>query len=79
MRLFSIEDAAVVVVWPRIVVEGAGPPSRSRFAVRQKLRPERLVLWLFARCVQQSPDWTELLEVARRLDPDVGASGPLPS
>ncbi len=25
----SIEDAAVVV-WPRIVVEGAGPPSRGK-------------------------------------------------
>jgi hypothetical protein len=33
------------------------------------LDPERLVLWLFARCVQQSPDWPGLSEVARRLDP----------
>lgn len=29
----------------------------------------RLRLWLFARCVQESPDWPGLAEVARRLAP----------
>lgn len=28
---------------------------------------ERLLLWLFARCVQESPDWPSLAEVARRI------------
>ena len=31
--------------------------------------PERLLLWLFARCVQESPEWPELAEVARRIAP----------
>ena len=30
----------------------------------------RLALWLFARCVQESPDWPALLEVARRIRPN---------
>ncbi|MGO9196785.1 MAG: aminoglycoside phosphotransferase family protein [Acidimicrobiales bacterium] len=30
---------------------------------------ERLVLWLFARCVQESPDWPYLAEIARRIAP----------
>jgi len=29
----------------------------------------RLLLWLFARCVQEAPDWPSLLEVARRIAP----------
>jgi streptomycin 6-kinase len=33
------------------------------------LDPERLLAWLFARCVQESPDWPELAEVARRIAP----------
>jgi streptomycin 6-kinase len=33
------------------------------------LDPERLVLWLFARCVQESPDSPILAEVARRIAP----------
>lgn len=33
------------------------------------LDPERLRLWLFARCVQESPDHPELGDVARRLAP----------
>lgn len=31
------------------------------------LDPDRLRLWLFARCVQESPDWPTLAEVAMRL------------
>jgi streptomycin 6-kinase len=30
---------------------------------------ERLLLWLFARCVQESPDWPTLAETARRVAP----------
>lgn len=30
---------------------------------------ERLTLWLFARCVQESPEWPALGEVARRIAP----------
>jgi streptomycin 6-kinase len=30
---------------------------------------ERLLLWLFARCVQESPEWPALAEVARRIAP----------
>jgi streptomycin 6-kinase len=33
------------------------------------LDPERLLLWLFARCVQESPGWPGLAEVARRIAP----------
>ncbi len=33
------------------------------------LDPERLLLWMFARCVQESPDWPALGEVARRIAP----------
>jgi streptomycin 6-kinase len=33
------------------------------------LDPERLLVWLFARCVQESPDWPELAEVAPRIAP----------
>lgn len=33
------------------------------------LEPDRLQLWLFARCVQESPDSPRLAEVARRLAP----------
>jgi streptomycin 6-kinase len=31
------------------------------------LERDRVLLWLFARCVQESPDWPELAEVARRI------------
>jgi len=31
--------------------------------------PDRLLLWLFARCVQESPDWPGLADVARRIAP----------
>jgi streptomycin 6-kinase len=34
-----------------------------------ELDHERLLLWLFARCVQESPDWPALADVARRLAP----------
>jgi streptomycin 6-kinase len=30
---------------------------------------DRLLLWLFARCVQESPEWPSLVEVARRIAP----------
>jgi streptomycin 6-kinase len=33
------------------------------------LDAERLLLWLFARCVQESPDWPALADVARRIAP----------
>lgn len=33
------------------------------------LDADRLLLWLFARCVQESPDWPDLSEVARRIAP----------
>jgi streptomycin 6-kinase len=33
------------------------------------LDSDRLLLWLFARCVQESPDWPALAEVARRIAP----------
>jgi streptomycin 6-kinase len=33
------------------------------------LDPERLRLWLFARCVQESPEWPSLAAVARRIAP----------
>lgn len=33
------------------------------------LDAERLRLWLFARCVQESADWPSLLDVARRIAP----------
>jgi len=31
--------------------------------------PDRLLLWLFARCVQESPNWPDLAEIARRVAP----------
>jgi streptomycin 6-kinase len=40
-----------------------------RMADLLDLDPERLVLWLFARCVQESPDRPMLAEVARRIAP----------
>jgi streptomycin 6-kinase len=40
-----------------------------RMAGLLDLDPERLRLWLFARCVQESPDWPGLAEVARRIAP----------
>jgi hypothetical protein len=33
------------------------------------LDAERLLLWLFARCVQESPDRPSLAEIARRIVP----------
>ncbi|MDQ2724251.1 MAG: aminoglycoside phosphotransferase family protein [Actinomycetota bacterium] len=40
-----------------------------RMAELLELDPDRLQLWLFARCVQESPDWPSLAEVARRVAP----------
>ena len=40
-----------------------------RMASLLAIDPARVLLWLFARCVQQSPEWSELAEVARRVAP----------
>lgn len=40
-----------------------------RLAGLLDLDSERLLLWLFARCVQESPDWPELADVARKIAP----------
>lgn len=40
-----------------------------RLAQLLGLDPERLQLWLFARCVQESPQWPVLDEVARAIAP----------
>jgi streptomycin 6-kinase len=40
-----------------------------RMAELLGLETERLLLWLFARCVQESVDWPQVAEVARRLAP----------
>jgi streptomycin 6-kinase len=40
-----------------------------RMAGLLDLDPDRVLLWLFARCVQESPDWPALAEVARRIAP----------
>jgi streptomycin 6-kinase len=40
-----------------------------RMAELLGLDAERVVLWLFARCVQESADWPQLADVARRLAP----------
>lgn len=40
-----------------------------RMADLLDLDGERLLLWLFARCVQESPDWPVLGEIARRVAP----------
>jgi len=48
----------------------ADPRSLARrMAELLDLDPERLLLWLFARCVQEAPDWPELADVARRIAP----------
>lgn len=41
----------------------------QRIADLLGLDPDRLQLWLFARCVQESPNWPALAEVARRIAP----------
>jgi streptomycin 6-kinase len=41
----------------------------ARMADLLELDRDRLMLWLFARCVQESPDWPALAEVARRVAP----------
>jgi len=41
-----------------------------RMAGLLDLDPDRLRLWLFARCVQESPDWPTLAQVARTIAPD---------
>jgi streptomycin 6-kinase len=39
----------------------------GRVADLLELDRDRLILWLFARCVQESPDWPPLADVARRI------------
>jgi streptomycin 6-kinase len=41
----------------------------TRLADLLDLDRDRLVLWLFARCVQESPGWPLVADVARQLDP----------
>lgn len=41
----------------------------DRMAELLVLDAERLRLWLFARCVQESPDWPSLADVARQIAP----------
>lgn len=40
-----------------------------RMADLLDLDAERLLLWLFARCIQESPDWPDLADVARQIAP----------
>jgi streptomycin 6-kinase len=40
-----------------------------RMASLLDLDPDRVLLWLFARCVQESPDWAGLRDVASRIAP----------
>lgn len=40
-----------------------------RMAALLDLDPERVLLWLFARCVQESAGWPALADVARALAP----------
>jgi streptomycin 6-kinase len=40
-----------------------------RLAELLELDPDRLALWVFARCVQESPAWPGLADVARELAP----------
>jgi streptomycin 6-kinase len=51
----------------RVVTDPDG--LARRHAELLGLDPDRLRLWLFARCVQGSPGWPELAEVAVRLAP----------
>ncbi|HUB40339.1 MAG TPA: aminoglycoside phosphotransferase family protein [Streptosporangiaceae bacterium] len=51
----------------RVLVDPAG--LARRHAELLGLDPERVRLWLFARCVQALPDWPELAGVAVRLAP----------
>ena len=41
----------------------------TRLAELADLDPDRLILWLFARCVQESPEWPLAAEVAGQLAP----------
>ena len=38
-----------------------------RMAELVELDPDRILLWLFARCVQESADWPQLGELARQI------------
>ncbi len=41
----------------------------ERMADLLDLDADRLLLWLFARCVQESPEWPTLADIARRIAP----------
>lgn len=43
-----------------------------RLADLAGLDRDRVLLWLFARCVQESPDWPGLADVARTMAPTIG-------
>jgi streptomycin 6-kinase len=47
------------------------PPCEfaTRMAYLADLDLGRLLLWLFARCVQQAPSWPGLTDVAREIAP----------
>ena len=51
----------------RLITDPAG--LARRLAGRLELDPQRLLLWLFARCVQEAPGRPELAGVAARLAP----------
>lgn len=51
----------------RLLAQPAG--FAARMADLLDLDRDRLLLWLFARCVQESPDSPQLAEVARRIAP----------
>jgi streptomycin 6-kinase len=53
---------------PRRLGPDPGALAR-RVASVADLNAERVLLWLFARCVQESPDWPALAEVAQRIAP----------
>jgi streptomycin 6-kinase len=40
-----------------------------RMAGLLDLEEQRVRLWLFARCVQESPDWRSLIDVAQHVAP----------
>ncbi len=51
----------------RLAVDPRG--FAQQMAALLGLDPQRLLLWLFARCIQESADWPGLADVARRIAP----------
>jgi hypothetical protein len=73
-------DLVLKVAWPHpeAAHEADGPGERlhadprrlaRRMAGLLDLDPDRMLAWLFARCVQESAEWPALAEVARTLAP----------